>query len=314
MPPSSRSFNIGLLFAISSAALFAVRAIFVKLVYAEGVDPLTLIGFRMLFSLPLYACVLVFVLRSAERRARLTKTNVLFACFIGCLGYYSASYLDLIGLQYVTAQLGRLVLYTYPTFVVILGMIFFAEKITPRTIIALIITYSGVLLIFSYDISSYGNEVKKGVAFILLCALSFAFYLIMSKPLIKTMGSQLFTSLALIAASVAILCHYSVETYLRTGTIAPTQMTDTALFWIFIIALFCTVIPTYFTTAAVARIGAEKTGIAAMIGPAFTSIFAVSILGESFTLYHLVGMSLTVLGIWIIKPPSKLIDKPALEN
>ena len=114
MPFTINTFNAGLLFAIASAALFAIRAIFVKLVYAEGVDPLTLIAFRMLFSLPLYAAVLVYVLRDPRRRARLTWHNSLFASFIGCLGYYLASYLDLLGLQYVTAQLGRVVLYTYP--------------------------------------------------------------------------------------------------------------------------------------------------------------------------------------------------------
>jgi len=299
------TFNAGLLFAIASAALFAIRAIFVKLVYAENVDPLTLIAFRMLFSLPLYTIVLLYVLKDAERRTRLTKRNVILACVVGFLGYYSASYLDLLGLQYVTAQLGRVVLYTYPTFVVILGLIFFSEKISLRTIVALLVTYSGVLLIFGHDISQYGSEVKKGVAFILLCALSFAFYLVLSKPLIKEMGSQLFTSIALIAASVAILCHYCVQSFLSTGTIAPANMTSEALFWIFIIAIFCTVIPTYLTTAAVANIGAEKTGIAAMIGPAFTSLFAVLILHESFTLFHLAGISLTVFGVWILKQPNK---------
>lgn len=305
MPISISKFNLGLLFAVVSAVLFGARAIFVKLVYAEGVDPLTLIAFRMLFSLPLYAIVMLYILGNTERRARLNWRNALFSCFIGCLGYYIASYLDLIGLQYVTAQLGRVVLYTYPTFVVILGMFFFAEKITLRTIIALIVTYSGVLLIFGYDISNYGDQVKKGVALILLCALCFSFYLILSKPLIKQMGSQLFTSLALIAASIAILCHYSIETYLTTGGIIPSNMNNVALFWIFIIAIFCTVIPTYFTTAAVANIGAEKTGITTMIGPAFTSMFAVTILGESFTKYHLIGISLTILGVWIIKGSDK---------
>ena len=307
MPGTISKLNAGFLFAFASAALFAIRAIFVKLVYLEGVDPLTLIAFRMLFSLPLYALVLFFLLRDKELRQRLTGRNILFASVIGCLGYYSASYLDLLGLQYVTAQLGRVVLYTYPTFVVIIGLIFFAEKITLRTIVALLVTYSGVLLMFGYDISVYGDDVKKGVILILLCALSFSFYLRLSKPLIKEMGSRLFTSFALIAASIGILCHFYIETHFGTGTIAISDISKKAFFWIFVIALFCTVIPTYLTAAAVANIGAEKTGIAAMIGPAFTSVFAVTILGESFTLFHLAGISLTVLGVWIIKQPDKPI-------
>lgn len=287
--------SIGFLFALGSAALFAIRPIFVKLVYAEGTDPTTLIGFRMLFSLPVYALILLWLLRDPELRERLNLSNVSQAAIVGWFGYYFASLLDLIGLQYVTAQLGRMVLYVYPTFVVLFGALLFQHKITLRTVVSLLITYTGVLIIFGHDLESYGSDVIKGSLFILACAVSFAFYLLFSKPLIQQMGSRLFTAIALISASLAILVHYGV-----TRSITTPNVTPTALFWIFIIAMFCTVIPTFFTTSAVARIGADKTGIVAMVGPGFTSLFAVSILLEPFTLYHLAGISITILGVWVL--------------
>jgi drug/metabolite transporter (DMT)-like permease len=287
--------SVGFLFALGSAGLFAIRPIFVKLVYAEGTDPTTLIGFRMLFSLPVYAVILLWLLRDPELRARLTFRNVSLAAIVGWFGYYFASLLDLLGLQYVTAQLGRMVLYVYPTFVVLLGALLFQHKITLRTVASLLITYAGVLIIFGHDLESYGSDVIKGSLFILACALSFAIYLLFSKPLIQEMGSRLFTAIALISASLAILVHYGV-----TRSITAPNVNETALFWIFIIAMFCTVIPTFFTTSAVARIGADKTGIVAMVGPGFTSLFAVSILHEPFTLYHLAGISITILGVWVL--------------
>ncbi len=285
----------GFLLAIASAALFAIRPIFVKLVYAEGTDPTTLIGFRMLFSLPIYTLILCWLLRDPELRQRLNKTNVAKTCVVGWFGYYFASYLDLIGLQYVTAQLGRMVLYVYPTFVVIFGALLFKQAITTRTIASLSITYVGVLIIFGHDLQSFGPSVIKGSLIILLCAACFSFYLLFGKSLINEIGSRLFTTIALISASIAILTHYSI-----TESITSPNITQTGMFWVAIIALFCTVIPSFFTTAAVARIGSDRTGIISMIGPGFTSLFAVTIINEAFTVYHLTGILITTFGVWVL--------------
>ena len=286
----------GFLFAIASAALFSIRPIFVKLVYAEGVDTTTLIALRMLFSAPIYALLLILFLRNSEHRHRLTPLLIAKIGGIGLLGYYLASFLDLLGLQYVTAQLGRMVLYTYPTFVVLIGALFFGERITQKIVIALLITYIGTAIIFGHDLSAFGNDVITGGLFIIGSAVSFAFYLLFSRSMIKQVGSRLFTCIALLAASFAILCHFSI-----THSVADIDISGRAVFLILIIAIFCTVIPTFFTTAAVARIGADRTGIVATVGPAFTSLAAVLILSEVFTGYHLAGIVLTIIGVTILQ-------------
>ncbi|MFT6406837.1 MAG: drug/metabolite transporter (DMT)-like permease [Arenicella sp.] len=285
----------GFLFAIGSAALFAIRPIFVKLVYAQGIDPTTLIAFRMLFSAPIYALMLFFLLRDPEKKALLSAKAVLSTCVIGLFGYYSASFLDLIGLQYVTAQLGRMILYVYPTMVVILGILFFKEKVNLRMFISLAITYTGVAVIFGHDLGEFGSDVFIGAAFILGSALSFSIYLIFSKSLITEIGSRVFTCIALIAASIGIFIHYAL-----THSVTSPDVNAEGLFWILVIAIFCTVIPTFFTTSAVARIGANRTGIVAMIGPAFTSTFAILILSEDFTPYHAIGIVMIVTGVWYL--------------
>jgi drug/metabolite transporter (DMT)-like permease len=285
----------GFMFAIGSAALFAIRPIFVKLVYAQGIDPTTLIAFRMLFSAPIYAIILVLLLRAPERRALLSTKAVISSAIIGLFGYYAASFFDLIGLQYVTAQLGRMILYVYPTMVVILGVLFFKEKVNLRMFISLTITYIGVAMIFGHDLDQFGSEVYTGALFILASALSFSIYLIFSKTLITEIGRQVFTCIALIAASIGIFIHYAL-----TRSVVSPEVNAQGLFWILVIAIFCTVIPTFFTTSAVARIGANKTGVVSMIGPAFTSTFAILILSETFTVYHAIGIVMTVSGVWYL--------------
>lgn len=286
----------GFLFAIASAALFSVRPIFVKLVYAEGVDTTTLIALRMLFSAPIYALLLILFLTNSEHRNRLKPALVFKICGIGLLGYYLASFLDLLGLQYVTAQLGRMILYTYPTFVVLIGALFFGERITRIVVVALCITYLGTAIIFGHDLSAFGKDVVRGGMYIVGSAIAFAFYLLFSKSMIKQVGSRLFTCIALLAASFAILAHFSI-----THDVADINISHRATYLILIIAIFCTVIPTFFTTAAVARIGADRTGIVATVGPAFTSLAAVLILSEVFTAYHLAGIALTIAGVTILQ-------------
>lgn len=298
MPPKQplSPVTIGFLFAIGSAILFAIRPIFVKLVYAQGVDSTTLIAFRMLFSAPLYLFLLIIFLRTPELRARLTIKNVLASSVVGLFGYYLASFFDLLGLQYVTAQLGRMILYTYPTFVVLLGALFFNERITLRTLLSLAVTYLGVGIIFGHDLNEFGDNVITGALFIVGSAITFSLYLLFSKPLIKEIGSRVFTCIALIAASIGIFVHYAI-----THSISTPVVNQTSLVLILIIAVFCTVIPTFLTTAAVSRIGAGRTGIIAMVGPGFTSLFAVLILTETFTFYHLIGIATTICGVAVLQ-------------
>ena len=286
--------KLGFTLAISSAALFAIRPIFVKLVYAQGVDSTTLIALRMLFSVPIYIILLVYFLRNSERRSRLNIKNMAQIASIGLLGYYAASFLDLLGLQYVTAQLGRMILYTYPTFVVLLGAAFFNQPITRRTVLSLALTYLGIAVIFGHDLTTFGAHVITGGLFITASAVIFSIYLLFSKSLIQKVGSQVFTCLALISASIGIFTHFLITHSFEV------QANNHALGLILLIAIFCTVIPTFLTTAAVDRIGADRTSIVATIGPAFTSLFAVLILSEDFTVYHLIGIALTVLGVFIL--------------
>lgn len=293
---TSQRLKIGFIFAIASAAMFAVRPIFVKLVYQEGTDATTLIALRMLFSLPIYMVLLGYFLHQPELRQRLNLKNISQISVIGLFGYYFASFFDLLGLQYVSAQLGRMILYTYPTMVVLLGAAFFKEKISIRVIYSLILSYVGISFIFGHDFQLFGQDVITGALLISASAFSFALYLLFGKPLIEEVGPRLFTCLALISASIGILLHFGL-----THGITPVGLNQRAVFWVLIIAIFCTVIPTFFTTAAVARIGANRTGIVAMLGPAFTSAAAVSILGESFTYFHAAGILMIVGGVWILR-------------
>ena len=292
---SNRDYFIGLAFAIFGAALFSIRPILVKFAYQENVDSVTLLTLRMLFSAPFYIVLLTIFLRDPIRKANLNLRIVAFTTVIGLMGYYAASLLDLYGLLYISAQLERLLLFTYPTFVVIFGALFFGKKITSNIVIALMFSYGGIASIFIHDLNHYGNNIALGSIFVGFSTIVFAFYVLFGKNIITQIGSRMFTCIAMIAASIGIIIHFLV-----TNEIQDLATNNTVYLISLAIAIFCTIIPSFCISEAIARIGPDRTSITGTIGPVFTTLFAVNLLGEAFTTYHAIGIILVVIGVSIL--------------
>lgn len=286
---------IGIAFAILGAALFSVRPILVKFAYQENIDSVTLLTLRMLFSAPFYLILLGFFLRNAKRRASLNPKIIAFTIFIGLMGYYAASLLDLYGLLYISAQLERLLLFTYPTLVVIFGALFFGKAIKGNIVIALMFSYGGIATIFIHDLNHYGDNIIKGAIFVGLSTIVFALYVLFGKNIINQIGSRMFTCIAMIAASVGIIIHFLI-----TNNLSDLHTNQTVYLISFAIAIICTIIPSFCISEAIARIGPDRTSITGTIGPVFTTLFAVSLLDEVFTIYHVIGMLLVIIGVSIL--------------
>ena len=295
--------KLGIIYGIIGAALFSTKPILIKYIYEYGVETSVLMTLRMAFSLPFYLVFGFFAIK--QRRAAQTPTDFSFntialTALIGVGGYYVASFLDLEGLTRITAQFERLILFTYPVFVVILGAIFFGNKITLSTVISLGLTYAGLAVIFSHDLNSFGADVTNGALLVLGAAFVFACYVVFSKDQITKLGSRLFTCIAMIAASFAIALHFSIFSQIQ-NLIQPWQVYGLVL----LIAIFATVIPTFFIAEAIARIGSGPASILGSAGPIFTILMATTLLGEAFTQSHLFGTSLIVAGVaWLAWPKS----------
>ncbi len=292
------SHRAGLLLAVTGATLFALRPVLVKLIYVYPVDPGTVLMWRMLFALPCYLLIGAYTLKFTDQTFHSKSRTIMSAMMVGVLAYYFAALFDLIGLQYVSAQLGRMILYTYPTFVTLFGLWLFKYRVNPLTWIALIVSYAGIGLIFIHDLGFYGSEVVRGALWIVASAVCFSLYLLFSKRLIHQLGSVLFTCIAMGAASLAICLHYIVARVAGDGDLFGAGIPHpTALALILVMSIACTVVPSFMISAAIKRIGASKTSIAGTFGPAMTAVFAVMLIGEAFTLYHFLGMALVISAI-----------------
>lgn len=277
---------------VGSAVAFSAKAVIAKVGYRHGADPATLLALRMAFSLPFFVVAAVL---TARRRAPLPRAELGKIVVLGVLGYYLASVLDFYGLVHISAGLERLILFVYPTLVVVMSALLFKTPITKRTLVALGLTYSGILLAVKTETAgAHGAKLWLGVTMIFGCALSYAAYLVGSGRLIPRIGSLRFTALAMIVSTAAMLIHFWIVGGSFAGH-APAVYLDGLL-----LALVCTVLPVFLLAEGIRRVGAGPAAIIGAVGPISTIALAHWVLGEPVHLIQAIGTLLVLIGATVV--------------
>ncbi len=292
----SRNKVVGVVFALVGAVMFSAKAIFVKIAYGiqPDLDAVTLIMFRMGFALPFFIIILLLELR--KKKVKFDNRTLAKIFVMGFVGYYLGAYFDFKGLQYLDASLERVILYIYPTFVLILSFFFNKKKIKPVQLLAIGITYLGVIVAFQGRIEQSSNIVL-GTVLIVLCSLTYSLYLVGSESLVGKLGAKLLTSSALIVSSVCVLVH---KVIVSGSTMPLTEVEPKVMGVALLIAIFSTVIPSFLVTESIRRLGASNAAILASIGPISTIIMAHFVLGEQISSFLIYGTLVVILGISLI--------------
>ncbi|WP_341706314.1 DMT family transporter [Halopseudomonas sp.] len=288
--------QIGMLLAVLAAFGFSFKAILVKLAYLAGpVDAITLLSLRMLFSLPMFLLSGFAYLRNGPR---LNRKDWALLIFLGLTGYYGASILDFAGLQYISAGLERVILFTYPTITILIGLLFLGKTASPRLIGALVLCYAGVSLVFVSDHQFAEDSIAPwlGAALVFGSALSYACYTAFAEVSIAKLGAARFSILALIVSILAAQLHFLV-----TNPISDLIQPLPIYAYCAAMALFSTVLPIFFQSGAIQRIGAGPTVLVGMLGPVMTIVFSWLLLAEPLTWIQLAGTALVIWGIYLIR-------------
>jgi drug/metabolite transporter (DMT)-like permease len=284
----------GYLYAGGGAALFSTKAIFIKLAYREEVNAALMLALRMAFALPFFVAVGVYAVMRLKREGKELPEQRLWmrAIAVGFIGYYLSALLDFEGLVYISAQLERLVLFTYPLFVMFLGAMFFGQRLRPLGLAAAGITYAGLMVVFLVDLPEGGRNTVIGTVLVLACALTFALYQLLAKNIIAAMGSLIFTSVAMTSSAVACIMHYVVVSRGFDFSASPPFVAYAAA-----TAFFATVLPSFFVNAGLSRISAQSTAMIATFSPILTIALAVAVLGETFTWADALGSAMVIAGV-----------------
>jgi len=287
--------RLGIALAVLAALGFSFKAIFVKLAYAAAaVDAVTLLTLRMTFALPIALWASLWLCRAAPP---LSRNDWGLLLVLGVLGYYGASILDFIGLQYISAALERLILFIYPTLTVLIGVLFMGKTLEKRQVAALALSYAGIALAFAHDLQATNDmhAVLLGGAFIFGSALSYALYSAGAEVAIRRLGTLRFAALAIIVSTFATQLHF-VLTQPFSALAQPLEVYAYAA----AMALFSTLLPVLWQSAAVQRIGAARTVLIGTLGPMLTIFFAWLLLTEPVSIAQLLGAGLVLAGVLLV--------------
>lgn len=293
---SSRSSadGFGVTLAVLAALGFSFKAIFVKLAYAAApVDAVTLLALRMLIALPVFVWV---GWRQGQSAPPLTRGDWLRLAGLGCIGYYAASILDFIGLHYISAGLERLILFTYPTLTVLIGVLFSGKTLARREVSSLALSYAGIGLAFAHDLRLAVDSaaVLVGASCVFASSLAYAIYLSGSATMIVRLGSSRFSALALLVSTAATLLHFFAAQPLSAfAQPLPIYVYGGAM------ALFSTILPVFMLSAAIRRIGASRSALIGTLGPVLTILLGWWLLGEPLSLAQIGGAALVLAGVWL---------------
>jgi drug/metabolite transporter (DMT)-like permease len=282
-------------FAVIGAIAFSGKAIIVKLAYRYGVDAVTLIMYRMLFALPIFA---VMAWWASRGKPALTRHDWMGVAGLGFTGYYLASFLDFAGLAYISASLERLILYLNPTLVLLLGLVLYQRKPAARQLLGMAISYCGVVLVFGHELAVQGVAQRSlaawGALLVFLSAISYAVYLVYSGELVKRLGALRLVGLATTVACLFCLLQFALLRPMSAAAVAH------EVIWLSLLnATLCTAVPVLLVMMAIERIGATLTAQTGMIGPMSTILMGVLLLDEPFTAWVAVGTVLVITGIFV---------------
>ena len=288
---------IGPAMAIVGVLGFSFKAILIKLAYAWApIDAVTLLALRMIYATPFF---LLMALWSKRGRGMppMARRDWIAILWLGFIGYYLASLVDFMGLQYVTAALERLMLYLYPTIVVVISALFLKQRITGRILLALALSYAGILLVFARDLSLAGDAqaIWVGGALVFAGAFLYALYLVGAGPVIARLGSLRFIALGMLVSAVFVFVQF-VATRPVSALDVPLRIHLLSL----AMAVFATVLPTYLIAEAIKRIGANRTSLIGSLGPVFTIGLGFWILEEPVHWIQLGGAALVLAGVALV--------------
>lgn len=285
----------GVALAIVGTLVFSFRPILVKLVYVTyPVSPVTLLFLRMTISLPFFLIVAWWLRR---QEPRLTARDWAAVAALGFVGYYAASFLDFLGLQYVGAGIGRLILYLYPTLVLLISFLFLQRRPTRRQLAALLITYAGVAFILSSQVhgGAEGRLFLLGALFVFASSLFYATYLVAGGEMVKRVGSMRFTAYSMAVATVPAVVQFFVF-----EPLSALDLPGKVWLYVILLATFTTVLPLFIQAEALRRIGAAEFALIGALGPVSVAITSALGLDERFTAIQALGGVLVIFGVLLV--------------
>ena len=276
--------GIGYLIAVIQAILYAGMGVIGKFLYNTGLNPEQVTSIRFIGAVLIVGVVLIIRRKPFFSRSPLVYIQAFF--------FAASAYLYLVSVDHLTAGLATVIFYTYPAVVALMAVFALHERLTFRTVAALVLAMVGIVLISGVLAP---QELQLAVA----ASIAFAIYMIIGQKTVAK-DEQLTLTFTMSAVS-ALLCIVLFPTQL------PPLLHMTPLQWGmgFAIALLCTVLPVFLLLAAIKRIGSTKASLISILETPFSLLLAFAVLGETLTGMQGAGCLLVVASIVVTTLPAR---------
>jgi drug/metabolite transporter (DMT)-like permease len=291
----SRSFKSSLLtflIVAGSSLFFCSKAVFVKLAYRYGLDAVTTLALRMAMAFPFFLIGGIWA-SSGKHVQPLTGRDWARLALLGFCGWYFSSVINFMGLEHVSVGLERMILYTYPSIVLLGSVLVLRKPLKWGVAGAMLLSYLGILIGYYAEASAKsGGETWLGALLIFGSAISYAMFVLFGGEMISRIGPIRFTSCVVGFSCLYVLIHFVLTHPPGAILKLPAEAYGCGV----ALAIAGTVIPSYLFGIGLKRAGAQAFAVIGMIGPLGTVGLAWMLLGEAINPVQVLGLALTLAG------------------
>lgn len=233
-----------------------------------------------------------------ELRLEPIKQNMFSLLALGATGVLLYNYFFATGMQYTTAVTGALVIVVNPVFTAFIASLFMGESRNWRTLMGVMLSLVGVSLVVSKgDLSIIaGMSIGIGEKYLFGAVASWVAYTLIIKQATRNIESGLATSVSTVIGALMLLA----VSFLNEGQWDKVlNISQQTMLEIVYLSVFATVVAFLLFNWGIQRIGATKASAYINLMPINALWIAVLLYGETISAYHLIGMSLTLAGVFI---------------
>lgn len=290
MPPQQRRMFIPAVVMLG-AFLFSSKGIFIKLLYAEGLGPSGALALRMSIALPFY---LIPVLLMGKELFSIRSKDWSAMAGLAFVGYFLSSLINFTGLQYISIGLERVILFSYPT-LVLLGATFFQNRQpSGRLFLASGCSWFGLYLVIREEIqlSDDTSWILLGSGMVLLSAMIYAGYILLAKPVIERIGASRYTSISMCFSCLYIMLHFAIT----DSNVAALARSPNILIYGAVVGILGTVAPTYILSYGLSKIPSTSYAVISSVGPVATIALSLVMLQQTPGILQLTGIVISLIG------------------
>jgi len=291
----------GYFFGILAAITYGTNPLGALFLYQDGFNPPSVIFYRFLFAV----LILFIILKCMKVSLRINKIELKILTSLGILFAVSALTLYT-SFKYMDSGIASTILFSYPIMVAVIMSLCFKEKTSFITIISIVLSLLGILLLYQGD-----GEAKLsllGVVLVLLSSLTYAIYIVIVNRSKITMTPFKMTFYIMSTATIITLLYSFISPQNHIMMIPSIE----SLGWCIMLACVPTIIAMTFLNLAVFYIGSTPAAIMGALEPVTAVLISITVFNGVFTLRLAIGILMILSAVLLIVASKSLLKRKSL--